>query len=97
MNIKYWYYTFKSLDGTEGYRFLEGNHPLLSVSFPENVITFFQEISKEVYDKNLQKMEDDESFLLKPTRCSECKEIQFNTPSGVTCPNGHGGADGEES
>ncbi len=26
------------------------------------------------------------------TRCSECLEPQFYTPSGVTCSNGHGGA-----
>ena len=26
------------------------------------------------------------------TLCSECSEPQFNTPSGVTCSNGHGGA-----
>lgn len=25
--------------------------------------------------------------------CSECREPQFETPSGVTCTNGHGGAD----
>ena len=25
--------------------------------------------------------------------CSVCKEPQFETPSGVTCVNGHGGAD----
>jgi hypothetical protein len=27
------------------------------------------------------------------TRCSMCGEEQYNTPSGVTCKNGHGGAD----
>lgn len=27
------------------------------------------------------------------TNCSECEQPQFSTPSGVTCPNGHGGAD----
>jgi len=27
------------------------------------------------------------------TRCSVCGEEQYDTPSGVTCPNGHGGAD----
>ena len=26
-------------------------------------------------------------------RCSECNEPQFQTPSGLTCENGHGGAD----
>ena len=25
--------------------------------------------------------------------CNVCKERQFETPSGVTCSNGHGGAD----
>jgi hypothetical protein len=25
--------------------------------------------------------------------CGVCKEPQFETPSGVTCVNGHGGAD----
>jgi hypothetical protein len=27
------------------------------------------------------------------TRCANCGEDQFDTPSGVTCKNGHGGAD----
>lgn len=26
-------------------------------------------------------------------KCSICGEPQFNTPSGITCVNGHGGAD----
>lgn len=25
--------------------------------------------------------------------CAECGLLQFDTPHGVTCPNGHGGAD----
>jgi DNA polymerase I-like protein with 3'-5' exonuclease and polymerase domains len=32
----------------------------------------------------------------KPTLCSVCKELQFETPSGMTCKNGHGGDDGIE-
>ena len=28
------------------------------------------------------------------TYCSVCGLKQYETPSGVTCPNGHGGADG---
>ena len=37
-----------------------------------------------------------ESYVKKPcdTYCSKCGEKQFNTPSGDTCPNGHGGAEG---
>lgn len=27
------------------------------------------------------------------TRCSECGELQYGCPSGVTCPNGHGDAE----
>lgn len=27
------------------------------------------------------------------TRCAKCGEEQFDTPSGITCANGHGGAD----
>jgi hypothetical protein len=27
------------------------------------------------------------------TRCAKCGEDQFDTPSGITCKNGHGGAD----
>ena len=27
-----------------------------------------------------------------PTFCSVCDQQQFNSPSGITCPNGHGGA-----
>ena len=30
------------------------------------------------------------------TKCSVCKEPQFDTPSGITCKNGHGGADPEQ-
>lgn len=26
-------------------------------------------------------------------KCSVCGELQFNTPGGITCANGHGGAD----
>lgn len=26
--------------------------------------------------------------------CTICHAPQFNTPSGITCPNGHGGAEG---
>lgn len=29
-----------------------------------------------------------------PTSCTICHERQIQTPSGVSCPNGHGGADG---
>lgn len=29
-----------------------------------------------------------------PTLCSACGAQQFTTPSGPSCPNGHGGADG---
>lgn len=29
-----------------------------------------------------------------PTLCTICHERQFTTPSGATCPNGHGGDDG---
>lgn len=28
------------------------------------------------------------------TKCSVCNEQQFETPSGATCSNGHGGAEG---
>lgn len=31
-----------------------------------------------------------------PALCSVCNEVQHETSSGVTCPNGHGGADGVE-
>ena len=34
-----------------------------------------------------------ESFPLAGTRCSVCREPQYQSPSGLTCPNGHGGAD----
>lgn len=27
------------------------------------------------------------------TFCSICREPQFNTPAGITCKNGHGGAE----
>jgi hypothetical protein len=27
------------------------------------------------------------------TQCSVCGETQFNSPSGITCINGHGGLD----
>lgn len=30
-------------------------------------------------------------------RCSVCNEPQFDTPSGVTCSNGHGGAPSVEN
>lgn len=29
-----------------------------------------------------------------PTVCPVCRSIQFRSPSGITCPNGHGGVDG---
>lgn len=32
-----------------------------------------------------------ESFPLTGTRCSECKEPQYESPSGTVCKNGHGG------
>jgi len=35
-----------------------------------------------------------EEFIGTGTRCSICGEDQFETDSGVTCINGHGGADG---
>jgi uncharacterized protein GlcG (DUF336 family) len=31
-----------------------------------------------------------------PNICSTCREPQFQTPSGMTCRNGHGGAEGVE-
>lgn len=34
-----------------------------------------------------------DSVNRKERMCSACGEPQFMTPSGVTCPNGHGGAD----
>lgn len=34
-----------------------------------------------------------ESFDKTGTKCSVCREPQFNTPSGPCCKNGHGGAD----
>ena len=30
------------------------------------------------------------------TFCTACHERQFMTPSGATCPNGHGGMEGAE-
>lgn len=38
-----------------------------------------------------EKMEPEKK--LTGTLCSECREPQFETPSGATCVNGHGGAD----
>ena len=29
------------------------------------------------------------------TCCSECGEFQYETPAGITCKNGHGGAEGK--
>jgi len=43
-------------------------------------------VQEEPYDK----------FCLLDTYCVECGEQQFNTPSGATCKNGHGGAEGVE-
>ena len=31
--------------------------------------------------------------LTETTQCSVCGETQFDSPGGVTCPNGHGGAE----
>lgn len=31
------------------------------------------------------------------TKCPICGEKQFSTPSGISCPNGHGGADGYDA
>ena len=35
----------------------------------------------------------DEPIKLTGTKCSVCGKMQFETLSGVTCANGHGGAD----
>jgi len=35
-----------------------------------------------------------DDFCILDTNCIRCGEKQFNTPSGVTCKNGHGGAEG---
>lgn len=35
---------------------------------------------------------DIEEFEPTGTRCSDCGEIQYATPSGPCCVNGHGGA-----
>ena len=31
------------------------------------------------------------------TKCPVCGEKQFTSPSGISCPNGHGGADGYDA
>lgn len=43
----------------------------------------------------LREMEEGEEteLLLTGAKCSVCRKPQFDTPSGVSCENGHGGAD----
>ena len=45
---------------------------------------------REAYDRDLERR----GFNLLETECSVCGGIQFDTPSGVSCANGHGGAPG---
>lgn len=40
--------------------------------------------------------EDIEDAPVLTTRCTVCHEQQFTSPSGNTCPNGHGGDPGYE-
>lgn len=37
-------------------------------------------------------LEAAEALAASAPLCDECGEPQFDTPSGLTCPNGHGGA-----
>ena len=37
-----------------------------------------------------------EAKSMNGTKCGICGDLQFNTPAGVTCGNGHGGADAKE-
>lgn len=61
-------------------------------------------------EENLEKIEyssmygemrlsEDKSVKCTGTKCSECGEAQFESPSGITCVNGHGGVEpqGEQS
>ena len=64
---------------------------------------------EEVDDDEVEVPEDDEEVVVLPTDkvfleglqtwvpvvgyCAECHSVQYTTPSGVSCDNGHGGAD----
>lgn len=37
-----------------------------------------------------------EEFPSNGTKCSECNELQYKTPGGLSCKNGHGGAEPAE-
>ena len=68
------------------------------------VTTLEREWSKNALDLLEEKPKDKPQPLLAPyddfclldTDCSICGKQQFNAPSGVICPLGHGGADGVE-
>ncbi|MDD9148133.1 hypothetical protein OYT88_06175 [Sporolactobacillus sp. CQH2019] len=43
-------------------------------------------------EKPLQHPDEDPKPKYTGTKCSVCGELQFDTPSGISCKNGHGGA-----
>ena len=62
--------------------------------------------SRKSKEENLEKIEyssmygemklsEDKSVKYTGSKCSECGEPQFESPSGITCVNGHGGAESQ--
>ena len=81
----------------------DANEKVLQID-PQICHHCFNSLVKEKTLETLQKMAD--KFLGEPKpyymdeekkwtgkNCSVCGEPQWETPSGVTCKNGHGGAD----
>lgn len=60
-------------------------------------VLFHQTIHAASYDGKYQNQADEPVPAKAGTFCSECGAEQFNSPSGITCKNGHGGAEPAKS
>lgn len=67
-----------------------GEHKLIRVPVGQDVAEFFRVGARE----NVASAALGTATPPEPTGtiCLVCREPQYMTPSGVTCPNGHGGA-----
>lgn len=73
----------KDEEGGEGFDLSAG-------MFGPNVSAWLREVAATLAPSNDPPTPGEKNGLL----CSACGEPQFATPSGASCPNGHGGVEG---
>jgi hypothetical protein len=83
-------------DTMEEWSTTSGDHHMRAAAAIRQLIKLqaaLQHSGEPVVDADAKRTGIDAAQWRDAPQCSVCKEPQFETPSGVTCVNGHGGAD----